>query len=223
MKWIEQKEEFQKSFDTLAQSNIQGLITELNKAVGNYIAHGGVSQDPTNNEDYNNILKLIEKAKGIKNTYSKLNDDIVKFIAKESHNNDLSGLLTENGELQKKINKLEKIQDEMKVDVESAIARDNLLRTKDTDISRHNLFILDRPVRKGLIPYLWVISVLFIGIGLVIYRMTYPNIGLGIVGSDISIFSQITNFITSKIVLGSLLISTLIVILFLSLHIGGVI
>ena len=223
MKWIEQKEEFQKSFDTLAQSNIQGLITELNQAVGNYIAHGGVSQNPTNNEEYNNILKLIEKAKGIKNTYSKLNDDIVKFIAKESHNNDLSGLLTENGELQKKINKLEKIQDEMKVDVESAIARDDLLRTKDTDISRHNLFILDRPVRKGLIPYLWVISVLFIGIGLVIYRMTYPNIGLGMVGSDISIFSQITNFITSKIVLGSLLISTLIVILFLSLHIGGVI
>ena len=154
MKWIEQKEEFQKSFDTLAQSNIQGLITELNQAVGNYIAHGGVSQNPTNNEEYNNILKLIEKAKGIKNTYSKLNDDIVKFIAKESHNNDLSGLLTENGELQKKINKLEKIQDEMKVDVESAIARDDLLRTKDTDISRHNLFILDRPVRKGLIPYL---------------------------------------------------------------------
>ena len=113
----------------------------------------------------------------------------------------------------------------MKVDVESAIARDDLLRTRNTDITRHKLFILDRPVRKGLIPYLWVIAILFIGIGLIIFRITVPSIGLGGVSAsttNTSVISMIIEFITSKIVLGSLLISALIVILFLSLKIAGV-
>jgi hypothetical protein len=140
-------------------------------------------------------------------------------VSKESQN-DMSTLLTESGDIQKKIHKLEKVQNEIKVDVESAIARDNLLRSRDTDMSRHKLFLLERPVRKGIIPYLWVTSVLFIGIGLVIYRMTFPNFGTGSGGS---VPSLIMEFITSKIVLGSLLVSALIVIIFLSLKIAGII
>ena len=108
----------------------------------------------------------------------------------------------------------------MKVDVESAIARDDLLRSRDTDMSRHKLFLLERPVRKGILPYLWVISVLFIGIGLFIYKTTFPTFGS--VGSSGS-FGSIIEILTGKIVLGSLLIGALITILFLSLRIGGVI
>ena len=62
MTWIEQREQFQKSFDSLAQENIQGLITELNQAVGTFIANGGVSQDPNNNPEYNKIIKLTKRA-----------------------------------------------------------------------------------------------------------------------------------------------------------------
>ena len=135
----------------------------------------------------------------------------------EAKDNDLAGLLKENGELQKQISRLEKIQDEMKIDVTSAVARDELLRSRNTDVTRHQLFILDRPVRRGLIPYLWVLAVLFIGVGLVIFRMTMPTIifegGTGF--SLLSIFE-------SKGVIISLLVSALIVILFLSLKIGGV-
>jgi hypothetical protein len=224
MKWIEQREQFQKSFDSLAQENIQGLITELNQAVGSYISQGGMNQDPNNNPMYENIMRLTRRAEDIKRRYAKLNDDITEFIAKQSKDNNLSGLLSENGELQRHIAKLEKIQSEMKVDVESAIARDDILRSRNTDITRHKLFILDRPVRRGLIPYLWVLAVLFIGVGLVIFKMTMPSLGVGVgaVATNASTVAIFIEFITNKVVLGSLLISALIVILFLSLKIAGV-
>ena len=225
MKWIEQRDQFQKRFDTLAQENVQGLITEMNQAVANYIAKSGISQDPNNSPEYQRIMELTRRAESIKNRYSSLNDDIIEFVAKESRDNNLSGLLIENGELQKQINRLEKIQEEIKIDVESAIARDELLRTRNTEITRHKLFILDRPVRRGLIPYLWVIAVLFIGVGLIIFRITIPSLGVSAnqagVGST-SMMGMLIEFISNKVVLGSLLVSALIVILFLSLKIAGV-
>jgi hypothetical protein len=224
MSWIEKRAEFQKRFDDLSQENVQGLITELNTAVGNYISKGGLSQDPNNNPNYNLVVKLTQRAESIKDRYGKLNDDILVYLRNNAKDTDMAGLLNENGELQKKINRLEKIQDEMKVDVESAIARDKLLRSRNTDATSHQLFILGRPVKKNLIPYLWVISVLFIGVGLVIFKMTAPNLGLSgtSMNGDGSFMATVIGFVTNKIVLGSLLISSLIVILFLSLKVGGV-
>ena len=217
MKWIEERAKFQKRFDDLSQENVQGLITELNKATGNFIARGGISQDPNNNPDYDTIVKLTQRAESIKQRYAALNDDILKYLTSEAKDNDLAGLLKENGELQKQISRLEKIQDEMKIDVTSAVARDELLRSRNTDVTRHQLFILDRPVRRGLSPYLWVLAVLFIGVGLVIFRMTMPTI----VFEGSTGFSLLSLF-ENKGVIISLLVSALIVILFLSLKIGGV-
>jgi hypothetical protein len=226
MSWIEERAKFQQRFDELAQENIKGLITELNKAVGNYISKGGLSQDPNNNQDFKTIQALTQKAENIKQRYARLNDDIINFIRSKNADNDMTQLLTENGELQKHINRLEKIQEEMKIDVESAIARDKLLRSRNTDITRHQLFLLQRPVKRGLIPYLWAIVILFIGIGLIIFKQTAPSLGLGemsiINGEQTTFVGMIISFITNKMVLGSLLISALIVILFLSLKIAGV-
>lgn len=224
MSWIEKRAEFQKRFDEISQENVQALITELNKAVGSYISKGGLSQDPNNNPDYNNVIKLTQRAERIKKRYTALNDDILNYLKANAKDTNMAGLLTENGELQKQINRLEKIQTEMKIDVESAIARDKLLRSRNTDVTSHQLFILDRPVRKGLIPYLWVLSVLFIGVGLVIFKMTAPTLLSG-VSSNVdgaSVGTMVIEFITNKIVLGSLLVSALIVILFLSLKVAGV-
>ena len=222
MKWIEERAQFQKRFDDLSQENVQGLITDLNTAVGSYIARGGISQDPNNNPDYNTIVKLTQRAESIKQRYSALNDDILKYLTNQAKDNDLGGLLKENGELQKQIQRLEKIQDEMKVDVTSAIARDELLRSRNTDVTRHQLFILDRPVRRGLVPYLWVISVLFIGVGLVIFRMTAPNLGIFAAPEGVSVGDMVLGFFGNRGVLMSLLVSAIIVILFLSLKIAGV-
>jgi len=218
--WIEKRAEFQKRFDELSQENVQALITELNKAVGNYISKGGLSQDPNSNSDYNTVINLTQRAENIKERYSSLNDDILLYLRNNAKDTDMSGLLTENGELQKQINRLEKIQEEIKIDVESSITRDKLLRSRDTDVTRHQLFILDRPIRKGLIPYLWIISVLFIGIGLVIFKMSMPSLETDV--SSGSILYMAMEFVTNKIVLGSLLMSALIVILFLSLKVAGV-
>jgi hypothetical protein len=111
----------------------------------------------------------------------------------------------------------------MKIDVVSAVARDELLRSRDTNVTRHQLFILDRPIRKSLVPYLWVLSVLFIGVGLVIFRMSAPSLGLGgPTNGSVSFEMMILEFISNKIVLSSLLISAIIVIIFLSLKIAGV-
>jgi hypothetical protein len=223
MSWIEQRASFQKRFDDLSQENTQALITELNKSVGNYVSKAGLSQDPNSNPDYNSIMDTMSKLDIIKQKYSELNDDIVKYITAQSKYNDLGDLLAQNGELQKQINRLNEIKNEMRVDVESAVARDELLRSRNTNITRHELFILDRPVRKGLIPYLWVISVLFIGVGLVIFRMTMPSLGLGTaVAANATVQSSVMDFFSNKFVLISLLVSALIVILFLSLKIAGV-
>jgi hypothetical protein len=225
MSWIEKRKEFQKRFDELSQENVQALITELNKAVGSFIGKGGLSQDPNNNADYNNIIKLTKRAESIKNRYSALNDDILKYLKENAKDTDMVGILSENGELMKQINRLEKIKSDIKIDVTSAIARDELLRSRNTEVTRHQLFLLDRPVRKGLIPYLWVLSILFIGVGLVVFRMTFPSFGISAStneSSDGSVITMLIEFITNKVVLVSLLVSALITILFLALKIAGV-
>ena len=174
--WIEKRAEFQRRFDSLSQENIQGLITELNTVVGNYISNAGLSQEPNKGNPLNiKITELIERAENIKQRYSILNNDILVYLKNNAKDTNITGFLSENGELQIQINRLEKLQDKMKIDVETSVARDKLLRSRDTAVTPHQLFVLDRPVRKGLIPYLWVISVLFIGVGVVIFKMTMPS------------------------------------------------
>lgn len=218
MSWIDQRAQFQGRFDKIAQENIQGLVTELNQAYSQYISTAGISQDPDNNPAYKKIIQLSTKAEQIKSAYTQLNDDIVNTLAKDSTNTDLSKILTDNGELQKQINKLEKIQDEMKVDVETAKGRDELLRSRNTDISRHKLFILNRPIRQGLIPYFWLLAILFFGIGLIIFKETLPTLP----PPDANILALIYMFFSDKRILLALLASAVIVIIFLSLKIAGV-
>jgi hypothetical protein len=224
MKWAEKRNKFQERYNTITQQNFQAIITELNSKVASYISKAGISQDP-NNPDLLRIKVLITNAEIIKKQFIDLNDDILNAIKEDAANSDISAILAENGELQSQIMQLEKIKEEMKVDVDSAIARDTLLRSKNTDISRHNLFLLDRPVRKGLIPYLWILSILFIGIGLVIFKMTMPVVAVGATGiaaSGSGGLSVVTGFFMDKRVLISILLSALIVIIFLSLKIAGV-
>jgi hypothetical protein len=223
MKWHEKREQIQARFDALSQEDLDKLLTDLNTAIGSYIAKGGISQDSTNNPDYQKIIELTQKAETIKDKYYKMNEELLKFVEKESKSVDLEGLLHENGELQKQIHRLSKIQAEIKVDAESAVARDELLRSRNTDVTSHQLYLLDRPVRPHMIPYLWVISILFIGVGLVIFKMMFPlDVTLFPEGIT-TIFYMVVEFFSHRMVLISLLIAALITILFLSLKIAGVI
>lgn len=224
MSWIDKRKEFQSRLDTLNQQNVQNLVTELDKATKEFIAKGGISQDSNSNASYNRITQLSTQINTIKSSYSTLNDDIMKYISSQSTDADLAGLLAQNGELQKHIKQFEKLQDELKVDVESAVARDELLRSRNEDISRHELFILDRPVRKGLIPYLWALSVLFVGIGLIIFRKTIPipSMNSGVIGVTPGLLFTIGEFFKDRRIWMSLFGASLIVIIFLALKIAGV-
>ena len=162
-----------------------------------------------------NKLAFKPKDNNTKIEYLKLNDDILEKIKPLTKDD----LIKDRAILQLTINKLEKEKDNLKVDVESAIARDDILRSRETNITPHALFILDRPIRKSLIPYLWVIAIVFIGIALVIFKMAMPTIVLDV---NSSVIAMIINVVTSRTVLGSLLGAALIVIIFLSLKIGGV-
>jgi hypothetical protein len=201
--WMEKRAEFQRRLNDLStKNNINQLVANLDAATASYISKGGLSQnqDPAINPDYKNIIDLSQQAEQIKKNYSSLNDDILKLVGTQAKQNNMSDLLTETGTLQKEINGLQKIQKEIKTDVESAVARDELLRSRDTDLTTHQLFILDRPVRRNMIPYLWVLSIVFVGIGLVILRMPPLLPVLGVTNAELAALSlsfwyQLTSFL----------------------------
>lgn len=219
MAWREKRTEFQHQLDALNQTDIEKTILKpLNEALSKYIT------DTSDTTAYENVKAYSQKAEDLKLQYIHLNDAILQYIKTEKQGNNLPDLLSANGELQKKIQRLSKINDEMKVDVDSAVARDELLRSRDTLTSSHTLFLLDRPIRQGMIPYLWAISVLFIGIALLIIKMIAPpmSIGVNAYGQPISTIAMIMGFFSNRTTLIALLVSALIVILFLSLKVGGV-
>ena len=158
----------------------------------------------------------------IKENYATLHTDIKNTLKCNVQDSDLSGNLTQTGNLQAQIKKLENRKKELRVEVDTALARDELLRSRDVKMSTHPLFLLDRPVRKGMIPYLWVISVFFIGIGLFLYKTMLPSIGPDM-GTVIGMELALTDILFNKTVLISLLVCIIVIIIVVSLKVGGVI
>ena len=158
----------------------------------------------------------------IKDKYATLHTDIKETLECNVKTSDLSGNLTQTGNLQTKIKLLENRKKELRVEVDTALARDELLRSRDVKMSTHQLFLLGRPVRQGMIPYLWVISVFFIGIGLVLYKTMLPSIGPDMY-TVIAMETALTDILFNKTVLISLLVCIIIIIITVSLKVGGVI
>jgi hypothetical protein len=128
------------------------------------------------------------------------------------------GIINTNKTLSTTISQLEKHNDELKVDVESALARDELLRSRETATNPHQLFLLDRPIRRNMIPYLWIMSILFIGAALAIFKIMAPTMA-----SPESLKFLVLSFFTNVYVLYALLGAAAITILFLSLKVANVI
>lgn len=227
MAWRDKRAEFQQRFDALAGENIDSIISELNTVTGRYVSSAGLTQNQnaSTNPDYVRIVELANRAESIKQRYSALNDDILQYLKTQSRYNNMSTLLQESGNLQNKLTRLHHFKKEMKTDVESAIARDELLRTRETNLNAHQLFILDRPVRRNMIPYLWVLSIVFVGIGLVLLRMMTPNLGL--TENEISTLSQsfmatLSLYFTNNATWLGMIGALMIVILVLGLKVGNV-
>jgi len=168
--WRDKRQAFQQEFDRLAQKNVESILSNLNAAIGQYISSGGISQDTNQNPIYDRITSLTAELTTIKQGYSALQDKIKTAISSQTKDQNISALLTENGTIQKQIQRLQKINDEIKVDVESALARDEVLRTRESAITPKQLFLLNRPVRRGMVPIIWMVSILFIGIALFLLK-----------------------------------------------------
>ena len=231
MAWMDKKQEFVDRFDRLntSESTVQQLSTDLNREIGSFIHTAGLNAaDIQSNPKYESIRDKITKLNDIKQQYKSLHTNINTFLSDQSTNTDWNQQLRENGTIQNDIHRLEKIEKEMKVDVDSALARDELLRTRNTNVTKHDLYIFNHPVRRSIVPYLWVVSVLFIGIALLIFRDAFPVLQntqgyYNASGYDTtSFYFLLYGFFSNRIVIVSLLVSALIVVLFLSLKLAGV-
>jgi hypothetical protein len=227
MTWVDKKQSFQDKFDELntRENEINTLITDLNTAIASFIKQAGLSQNPSDNPQYQAIKTNLEELNSIKKQYKSLYDEIISFVTSQSApDSSLNELLTSNGTLQSQINKLEKIQEEMKVDVESAEARDELLRTRNTNVTRHDLFLFRQPVSRQVVPYLWVFSVLFIAFGIFIFKIGFPMdyVSSSYNTSAYGFLQTVYDYFSNNTIVISILTAVLIVILFLSLKIAGV-
>jgi hypothetical protein len=144
--------------------------------------------------------------------------DILVFNDYIDNSCEQGGIINANRALSTSISHLEEHNNELKVDVESALARDELLRSRETATNPHQLFLLDRPIRRTMIPYLWIMSILFIGAALAIFKIMVPT-----VASPESLKFLLLSFFTNVYVLYALLGASAITILFLSLKVANVI
>lgn len=221
MSWDNKKNEFKARFDTLNQMNVDSLVSELNRSVASYIQTGGLAKDSSVDPNFNNIQAKVNSIKSIKDSHVALLNDINNHLKEKATDSNLSGSLSSNGALMQDIQNLEKTNEQLKVDVETALARDELLRSRNTKRDSHSLFLLDRPIRKPVIPYLWVLSILFIGLGLIMIKMTMPQLDLPMDSAGY-LYATMTDFISNRAVLVSIIVAAIIVIIFLSLKIAGV-
>ena len=181
--------------------------------------YDAISNDYTGNSDPVALQTLKDRSTYL---FNKINSVLSTEMADQS----TADLLTRTGQLQQQIQRLHEIKKDIKVDVDSAVARDEVLRSRDTKLNSHKLFLLNRPIRKGVIPYLWVLSVLFIGVSLVLFRMmlpeSTPSTNVGAFGSSLSISLMISEFFENKMVIISIIIALCILSLFLGLRLAGI-
>ena len=166
----------------------------------------------------------VEKLQEVKEKYEQLHTSLSSYLTQQAQNYQLSDKLEKTGTLQQQIQSLEEEAEKMKTDVETALARDELLRSRERVGNDHTLYLLDRPVRRGMVPYLWVLSVLFVGMGVLFFYWLTPTIllpsttnsqGIGIIG-------MLTEVFMNRFTWMALFGAASIVILFLSLKIAGV-
>jgi hypothetical protein len=99
---------------------------------------------------------------------------ILAPIAGDNPNLPIDIVTQKNTQLQTDITALTTRRDDLLVDQKAAQLRDDVLRTGNGAVTNHQIYLLGRPLRPASIPYLWALSVLFIGLAILIFYMFYP-------------------------------------------------
>jgi hypothetical protein len=162
-----------------------------------------------------------------KQAMERLDTSLTEYLSAAAQNYQMSDKLEQTGQLQQHIQRLEEVQEKMKTDVETAVARAERLRNRDRTGNEHTLYLLNRPVRHGMVPFLWVLSVLFVGIGVYLFYQLAPFLlGMNSVTSMTSVSYGIgqvfEEIFYSRFTWMALFGAASIVILALSLKIAGV-
>ena len=219
--WPERRAEFVKVFElinTYVQNNLMTDIANLTTGLANYVQSGGVSNDPRQDPNYAQITQNSQQIQAMKGALVELNQELSTAIRSHASDNDINGLLAENGMLQQVIQDTQKQKQDTAADAKAAELQDEVLRTREHNVSKHQLLLLGRPLRPSSIPYLWALSALFVGLGLLFVAMTFPSISLS---NELEGMSTI-DILSQPAVWGSVVGAAGIVILFLSLSVAGV-
>jgi hypothetical protein len=174
--WIDTKAKLtqrQNDIATYVAGQMNQDITALNMAISGYIQKGGVSTGESN-LDYDTINTLTQRLTLYKNQIIQLNKDVTAAIQAQGSSSDMEGLLQKNGELQKQIATAQTKKQELSQDAGNAKVRDEALRSKDTHINNRQVYLIRHPLRPASIPYLWGLSVLFIGIAVLMLYYYSP-------------------------------------------------
>jgi hypothetical protein len=218
--WAAMKQENNNKFATIADylnNSLPKDIDALSQGLSLYVQSGGIASDPASDGPYKTILEKSNIINTQKKALADLNKQVAKQINTYSATADMDTMLLENGKLQATIKNLEKEVAEASNDEKAAELRDQILRSRDTNITKHQLFLLGRPLRPSFIPFLWALSVLFIGTGILLYAYFFP------IPPELwpMTIASIMQTLSSPWVWGSLFGSACIVIFFLVLKIVG--
>jgi len=161
----------------------------------------------------------------LKSKYEEVRTGLTNYLKDQARKYELSSKLEETGTLQTQLKELETERDQLQMDVDTALARDEALRTRNRKGNRHTLYLLDRPVRRGMVPYLWALSVLFVGVGVLLFYWLTPALLLPVGGWGMnasSVLGMLSDIFSNRYTWMALFGASTIVILFLSLKIAGV-
>ena len=225
--WPLIKKQFDDRFNALVvqEGQLNTAKNDLDRYAHSYIATGGVS-DSSTNIFYTESMAAAERIAKYKNDWATLVRDVNQKIKDISITTDIGNKLAENGRLQQEIMDLEKEEKEYGDDAKTAELRESLLRSKESDITRHQVVFLGRPLRPSSIPILWALAVLFIGASIIIFQNINPPLKplfTTLFGTPSETGTGEGGFLSDIRVWRTLVGTFTIVIIFLSLRVANVI
>jgi hypothetical protein len=227
--------ELQASFGNI---NMMDMIDTIGRReITNIIKTGGLSRSLLAQNELNAIFGYLQRIE------NEIILPLQKRLRDESKNLDMTGQLGNIGKIQQEIMDLKDQLRLAKEDADNQVVRDTVLRTADSAVSKHQLFLFGRPIHQESIPYLWKTAAFFFFIGIAILILMVPSFtpqenmfGIGSLltrarNSSASLFSQnmygpsITEQFMSIFgnpwVIGSTVLSLVIVVTVLLLKIRG--
>ena len=153
--WPEVRAAAVQDFTTISnyvQNQMPTDVQNLTTAMAQYVQAGGVSNDPSQDPNYATIVSASQSIQANRTKMMELNSGLSAAIRSYANNNDMNGLLSENGLLQQTIQNRQKDKQDTEVDAKAAELRDELLRTREHRGSKHQLILLGRPLRPASIP-----------------------------------------------------------------------